>query len=105
MTHIHKFRLPIKYRHPNALRNLIWAVAIGLAVYGLWYSVTSAREQYLLVVEADARVAAESLRADRAMDDVKLAMRMLSGKHPVMTEDGLAIARVEWQAVELVEGL
>lgn len=34
MTHIHRYKLPIKHRHSNALRHIAWAIAILLAVYG-----------------------------------------------------------------------
>lgn len=105
MTHIHKYRLPIKYRHPNGVRNLLLIVGILLAIYGLWWSVTSARAGYQLYVHAHERVTAANMRADRAMADVKLAMEMLSGKRPVMTADGLRVAKIEWQDVELIRGL
>lgn len=92
MTHIHKFRLPIRYRHPNALRNLVWAVAIGLAAYGLWYSITEARRGYLLVTEAEARIAqAEAGKAELlAVLNGEVAMVDYAGKYAV-------IERVLWE--------
>lgn len=92
MTHIRKYRFPIKYRHPDALRNTAWAIAIMLAVYGLWYSVTSVRAGYLLVSEAEARIA--KAEADKqellAVLNGKLAMVGYAGKYAV-------IERVVWE--------
>lgn len=105
MTHIHKYRLPIKYRHPNGVRNLLLIVGILLAIYGLWWSVTSARAGYQLYTHANERVMTANMRADRAMADVILAMRMMEGKVPVMTAGGLRVAKIEWQDVKLVRGL
>lgn len=105
MTNIHKYKLPIRHRHPNALRHIAWAIAILLAVYCLWYSVTSARAGYRLVTEAEALVMAANEQRDNAMADVILAMKMLDGAHHISTDDGLEVARVEWEEVALVEGL
>lgn len=105
MTHIHKYKLPIRHRHPNTLRHIAWAVAILLAVYGLWWSVTSARTGYRIYAQHDALVMAANLRADNAMADVILAMKMLGGAHHIATDDGLEVARVEWMELKLVEGM
>lgn len=102
---MNKYRLPFRLRHPNAIRNLAWGICIALALYGLWWSCQSARAGYQLYVHAHERVTVANMRADRAMADVKLAMEMLSGKRPVMTEDGLRVARIEWERVELIRGL
>lgn len=105
MTHIHKYKLPIRHRHPNTLRHIAWAVAILLAVYGLWWSVTSARAHYLIYTQHEALVVAANEQRDRAMADVILAMKMLSGTHHIATEDRIEVARVEWQELKVVEGL
>lgn len=105
MTHIHKFRLPIKHHHLNALRHIAWAIAILLAVYGLWWSVTSARVGYQIYAQHEAIVMAANEQRDRAMSDVILAMKMLDGEHHITTDDGLEVARVEWQEILLVEGM
>lgn len=105
MTHIHRYKLPIRHRHPNALRHLAWTVAIMLAVYGLWWSVTSARAGYMVYTQHEALVEAANERADNAMADVILAMKMLAGTHHVATEDRIEVARVEWYEMKLVEGL
>lgn len=92
MTHIHKFRLPIKYRHPNALRRAVYTILTLLAVYGLWWSVTAARAGYQLVTEAEARIA--KVEADKqellAVLNGKLAMVEYAGEYAV-------IERVVWE--------
>lgn len=105
MTHIHRYKLPIRHRHPNALRHLAWAIAILLAVCGLWYSVTSARAGYQIYTQHEALVMAANDQRDRAMADVILAMKILSGTHHVATEDRIEVAQIEWQAIKLVEGM
>lgn len=105
MTHIHKYRLPIRHRHPNALRHITWAIVILLAVYGLWYSITSARAGYQIYAQHEAIVMAANEQRDRAMADVVLAMEMLGGEHHITTDDGLEVAQIEWQEILLVEGL
>lgn len=94
MTHIHKYRLPIRHRHPNALRHIAWAVAILLAVYGLWYSVTAARAGYTLVTEAEARIA-------KAEADTQELHDVLKGKLSMIDWDGVSkyavIERVTWE--------
>lgn len=102
---MNKYRLPFHLRYPNAIRNLAWGICIALAIYGLWWSVTSARQGYQLYTHANERVMTANMRADRAMADVILAMRMMEGKVPVMTADGLRVAKIEWQDVKLVRGL
>lgn len=102
MTPAYKYRLPtklpIKHRHPNALRNAVWAIVIVLAVYGLWYSVSAARAHYLLITEVEQRIAI-------AYADRDMLLEILRGKRPAMTEDGMEIAKVTWEEVKLVEGL
>lgn len=97
MTHIHKYKLPIRHRHPNALRHIAWAVAILLAVYGLWWSVTSARAGYRLVTEAEARIA-------KAEVDTQELIEVLNGKLAMIdTEDGAkyaVIERVAWEVMK-----
>lgn len=93
-----KYKLPLRYRHPELLRNTILAIAILLALYGLYWSVTTARAGYLLYAEADERVA-------RANANVELAYAILRGEHPVVTDDREQVARVTWEKVKLVEGL
>lgn len=95
----------MKHRNPNALRHIAWAIVILLAVYGLWWSVTSARAGYQIYTQHEALVTAANEQRDRAMSDVILAMKMLSGTHHVATEDMIEVARVEWQEIKLVEGL
>lgn len=94
MTHIHRYKLPIRHRHPNALRHLAWTIAILLAVYGLWWSVTSARAHYLLVTEAEARIA-------KAEADRQEVHDVLKGKLSMIDWDGVSkyavIERVTWE--------
>lgn len=101
---MNKYRIPFRLRHPNAIRNLLLVVGIALALYGLWWSVTSARAGYRLYVHAHDRVTAANEQRDRAMADVKMAMWMLEGKVPVTTEDRLQVAIIEWHEVELEKG-
>jgi hypothetical protein len=98
MKQTYKYRLHIRHRYPGLLRNAILAVAVMLALYGLYWSVTTAREGYLLYTEAEERVA-------RANANVELAFAILKGEHPAMTEDGAQVARVTWEKVKLVEGM
>ncbi len=93
-----KYKLLLRYRYPSALRNTLLAIAVILALYGLWWSITSVREAHAVYVEADERVA-------RANANVELAYAILRGEHPVITEDGAQVARVTWHEVKLVEGL
>lgn len=88
MTHIHKYRLPIRHRHPNALRHVAWAVVILLAVYGLWWSVTSARAHYLLVSEAEARIAKAEADTQELVEVLngRLAMVEYAGKYAVVEQ-------------------
>lgn len=102
---MNRYKIPFRLLHPNALRNIAWTIGILLAVYGLWYSVTSARAGYQIYTQHEALVMAANERADNAMADVVLAMRMLEGKVPVVTVDGMKVARIEWKRVELVRGL
>lgn len=90
--------LPIKYRYPNAMRNTLLIIGTLLALYGLYWSVTTARAGYLLYVEADDRVG-------RANANVELAFAILRGERPVMTADGEQVARVTWEKVKLVKEL
>lgn len=92
MTHIHKYKLPIRYRHPNALRRLAWTVVICFAVYGAWYSVTTAQAHYLLVVEAEARIAKVEGDRQELLDVLngKLSMVDYAGKYAV-------VERVTWE--------
>ena len=89
-----KYKLPLLIRYPNLVRNTLLAIATILAIYGLWWSVTEARARHVLYVEADERVA-------RANASVELAFAILQGERPVMTEDGLQVARVTWEKVKL----
>lgn len=98
MTPIHKHRLPIKYRHPNTLRNTLYAIGIASAVIFLWWSITAARAAYLTVVEAESRIAAAEVDRD-------MLLEILRGNRPATTEDGLEFARVAWEKVKLVDGL
>lgn len=93
-----KYKLPLRDRYPNLLRNTLLAIATILALYGLWWSVTSVREAHAVYVEADERV-------ERANANVELAFAILQGERPVITEDGAQVARVTWHEVKLVEGL
>lgn len=97
---MNKYRLPFKYRHPNAIRNTLLIIGILLAVYGLWWSCQSVRAGYRIYTQHKAMVTAANQRADRAMADVKMAMWMLEGKVPVKTEDGLQVAVIEWHNIE-----
>lgn len=92
-----KYKLHLRYRYPNAMRNTLLAIAVILALYGLWWSITSVREAHAVYVEADERVG-------RANANVELAFAILQGERPVMTEDGLQVARVTWEKVKLVKG-
>lgn len=93
-----KYKLPLRHRHPTAMRNTLLVIATLLALYGLYWSVTTARAGYLLYVEADERVA-------QANANVELAYAILQGEHPVVTEDGAQVARVTWEKVKLVNGV
>lgn len=93
-----KYKLPLRYRYPNAMRNTLLIIGALLALYGLYWSITSAREGYLLYVEADERVA-------RANANVELAFAILQGARPVVTEDGAQVARVTWHKTKLVKEL
>lgn len=98
MNHIRKYRLPIRYRHPNALRNLVWAIAILLAAYGLWWSITEARGMYLTVVEAEQRIAQAEIEKQEIL-------AVLNGSLVMIDPVGqyAHVARVEWDTVELVK--
>lgn len=98
MTPTRKYRLPIKHRHPNALRNAVWAIVIVLAARGLWYSITTAHTAYIRYVDADKLIAVAEADRDMALD-------ILRGNRPAMTEDKLQFAKVTWEEVRLVEGL
>lgn len=98
MTPIHKCRLRIKHRYPNALRHTVWAIVIILAACGLWYSITTAHTAYLRYVDVDKLIAVAEADRDLAMD-------ILRGNRPAMTEDKLQFAKVTWEEVRLVEGL
>lgn len=93
-----KYKLRFAHRHPGLLRNTMLTIAAALALYGLYWSITTARAGYLLYVEADERVA-------RANANVELAYAILQGEHPVMTADGEEVARVTWEKVKLVKEL
>lgn len=102
---MNKYRIPFRLRHPNAIRNTLLVVGTLLALYGLWWSCQSARAGYQIYTQHEALVTAANEQRDNAMADVKLAMKMLEGKVPVITEDGLKVARVEWERVELIRNL
>lgn len=93
-----RYKLPLRDRYPGLLRNTLLAIAVMFALYGLYWSVTTARAGYLLYAEADERVA-------RANANVELAYAILRGERPIITEDGAQVARVTWHNVKLVEGL
>ena len=93
-----KYKLPLRYRYPNAMRNTLLAISVLLALYGLYWSITSVKEAHAVYVEADERVA-------RANANVELAFAILKGERPVVTEDGEQVARVTWHDVKLVKEL
>lgn len=98
-------KLPIKHRHPNLIRNILLVIGTLLTLYGLWWSITSARAGYQIYTQHEALVMAANEQRDNAMANVILAMRMMEGKVPVMTKDGLKVAKIEWERVELIRGL
>lgn len=93
-----KYKLPLRHRHPGLLRNMLIIIGTLLALYGLYWSITTVQAGYLLYVEADERVA-------RANANVELAYAILQGGHPVVTEDGAQVARITWEKVNLVKEL
>lgn len=102
---MNRFKLPIKHRHPHGIRNALWLIAAVAAACALWFSITSVRAHYLLLRTAECRVGQAEQRAAQAERDRELALAIVRGAHPVVTEDGLQVARVTWEKVELVGGL
>lgn len=99
MTHIHKFRLPIRHRHPNALRHIAWTAVILLAVYGLWWSMTSARAHYLLVSGAEARIARSDADKQELLDVLAGRLQMVEPVGDTMAK----VATIKWELVEVVK--
>ena len=100
---MNRFKLPLKHRHPHGVRNAAWMLAALTTACALWFSITSVRAHYLLLRTAECRVGQAEQRATEAERDRDLALAIVQGERPVMTDDGLQVARVKWEKVELVD--
>lgn len=102
MTPIHKFRPRwierCAFRRKYLLRDIALIVASLLALYGLWYSVTTVRE-------SESRVAEERRKTMLAERTTNELMEVLSGNLVMVDANGKYAyqAEVKWQLVEVAK--
>jgi len=98
-----RFRPRWRDRYQDRMKNFLtrtgWAIAIILAGYGLWYSVSTVRNHNHIVAQAEAR-------AMKAEANLHEAHEILAGRYPHMRTEGkdyYEFANITWTAAK-VEG-
>jgi hypothetical protein len=77
---MNRYKLPIKYRHPNGIRNALYALLCILAACLLWHATVEGGKAWRLY--SDARYLVDSYRAEteELRNDQHKLLAMLNGR-------------------------